>query len=611
MQKWTRALALLGLVALAALVAADSGSAAAPTQPSAAVGQFIVPPWEIAPEPGVGEADVRSAPDVANAPYIDAAHHGDMGGGGGGGGGGNGPVGNNGFAGLTLMDQRLADGGNQQSVSPPDQGLCSNGLQVLEGVNTVFKIYSPNGGSQSGVQAYVPFFYPGQHQIDRSTLTYGPFVSDPKCYFDTSTLRWFMTMLELDRNPANGSFSGTSHLLIAVSRTPVATTNPNGWWRYSVDTTSDGAASASPFAGPCPCFGDQPLIGADAYGFFVTTNVFPIFDNGFNGAQIYAFSKRKLANGQLQPVRIPIGNPFASEDGGVPYSVQPATSPTPFDWNLSNHGTEYLEQTYDFVGAGDTRIGVYAITNTHSLDTATPAPVLSLPGTVVSEPYTGPVPAVQKAGPYPLGQFLGDPEETLNTNDDRMNEVKYAGGLLYSGLNTGYSTTPTPTPASMATAAAWFIVKPKVTTPATVVGQMVNDGYVAIRNGSAFFPAIAVNHNGDAAITFSYSGTNVYPSAGYASLDAFHGLGPLHTLAAGQKPSDDFSGYPQFAPGDPSAAHFTARWGDYSAATADPFGNLWFATEWIPGTFGFIPPSTSPPSFIANWGTAVGQLNNH
>ena len=49
----------------------------------------------------------------------------------------------------------------------------------------------------------------------------------------------------------------------------------------------------------CPCFGDQPLIGADRYGFYVTTNEYDLepFGGSFNGAQIYAFDKAGLANG--------------------------------------------------------------------------------------------------------------------------------------------------------------------------------------------------------------------------------------------------------------------------------------------------------------------------
>ena len=62
-------------------------------------------------------------------------------------------------------------------------------------------------------------------------------------------------------------------------------------FRSQIDTTNN--TGTADHAG-CPCFGDQPLIGTDAYGFYVTTNEFPIVGNGFNGAQVYAMSKSKL-----------------------------------------------------------------------------------------------------------------------------------------------------------------------------------------------------------------------------------------------------------------------------------------------------------------------------
>src|SRR4051794_26065539 len=126
MQRWTRVLALVGLAALAVLAAAGGGSAAPPTAPSSTAGQLIVGPWELAPEPGQDAEGGEG--DLANAPFLDASHQSDMGGGGGG--GASDGV-NPGFNGLDLRDQRNADSGNQQSVSPPDQGLCTNGLQVL------------------------------------------------------------------------------------------------------------------------------------------------------------------------------------------------------------------------------------------------------------------------------------------------------------------------------------------------------------------------------------------------------------------------------------------------------------------------------------------------
>jgi hypothetical protein len=45
-----------------------------------------------------------------------------------------------GFLGLTHRDQRLADGGNQFSVEPPDQGLCVGAGRVIDTINMVFAV---------------------------------------------------------------------------------------------------------------------------------------------------------------------------------------------------------------------------------------------------------------------------------------------------------------------------------------------------------------------------------------------------------------------------------------------------------------------------------------
>ena len=67
----------------------------------------------------------------------------------------------------------------------------------------------------------------------------------------------------------------------------------------------------------------------------------------------------------------------------------------------------------------------------------------------------------------------------------------------------------------------------------------------------------------------------------------------MHVVAAGAAPEDGFTGYPSLG-GD-----VAARWGDYSAAVADEHGNLWFATEYIPG---------GPRTLLANWGTFIGRI---
>src|SRR5512141_2047086 len=54
------------------------------------------------------------------------------------------------FQGLFHRNQRLANGGNQFSIEPPDQGLCVGNGFVLETVNTVMRLFDLNGNPVTG-----------------------------------------------------------------------------------------------------------------------------------------------------------------------------------------------------------------------------------------------------------------------------------------------------------------------------------------------------------------------------------------------------------------------------------------------------------------------------
>src|SRR5712691_6656234 len=127
-----------------------------------------------------------------------------------------------GFLGLTHRDQRTADGGNQFSLEPPDQGLCVGAGRVIEPVNDVFAIYDAATGAKlspaTGATSLTVFFT-GQHQINRTPpVRFGPFLGDPKCYFDPALNRFFMTVLEIDQDPVTGAFGPRASQFLAVSR---------------------------------------------------------------------------------------------------------------------------------------------------------------------------------------------------------------------------------------------------------------------------------------------------------------------------------------------------------------------------------------------------------
>ena len=140
------------------------------------------------------------------------------------------------FAGLNHRDNRLANNGNQFSSEPPDQALCVGPTSVLEGVNTVLRVYDKAGAPISPTISYNEFFgYPPA--INRGTGEYGAFLTDPICHFDADSGRFFMAVLTLDQDPVSGQFTGKNRLDIAVS----ATDDPTGdWFLYKLAVQNDG-----------------------------------------------------------------------------------------------------------------------------------------------------------------------------------------------------------------------------------------------------------------------------------------------------------------------------------------------------------------------------------
>src|SRR6516164_2618152 len=129
------------------------------------------------------------------------------------------------FQGLNFHDQRFANGGNQFSVEPPDQGLCAGNGFVLETVNDVLRIFDASGSPLTGVIDLNTFYgYPAA--INRTTGAYGPEITDPSCYFDRDTQRWFHIALTLDRVGTTPALDGNNHVDIAVS----TTFSPLGPW---------------------------------------------------------------------------------------------------------------------------------------------------------------------------------------------------------------------------------------------------------------------------------------------------------------------------------------------------------------------------------------------
>lgn len=549
------------------------------------------------------------------------------------GGGGNGA----GFDGINITKMEHAGNGDYADsnggLEPPDQALCVGNGFVMEGVNQAWQIFKTTGEPATNPVTLTEFF----GLPVNGTVVDGAFVSDPRCVYDPDSRRFIAVILEADTS----NFATTLPFLRAHNYYAVSdTSDPTGHWSiYSMDVTDDGALG-TPAHTSCPCIGDQPLLGVDAHGVYLTTNefsdseIFPVAVPGQvytaistlpdyrNGqAQVYAVPKDDLLRGENPNVVS-----FDTADIAVPpadqgkttslwYSLEPAAQPPGDLSSLPKSGVEYFVSSLDFQGQGDHRIAVWALTNTSALGSLPESVhlvnrVVDTPG---GERYQSPLFGVdQKDGPHPLGDQCSCPLEQLNANDDRMGEVMLTNGSLWSGLNTALppaDPSATEGPDSHKRAGImYFQVQPGFDETGTLTADIARDGYIEVAKNSVLFPSIAASPAGPVAAFFTLTGVDYYPSAAWARLD---GLGPneapvVHVSGAGSGPEDGFTGYPTTnqvgAPTVVDDSTGVSRWGDYGFAEVDESGCLWGASEYIP------PVLDGRDAAAGNWGSFITRV---
>jgi len=557
------------------------------------------------------------------------------------------------FDGLNHFQQRFGStaGANQFSLEPPDEGLCvgsdGNGhTRVLQALNDVLRVFDTSGNALTAPTALNGFLGYAPAIVRSPKLTFGQFVTDPSCLYDAQTQRWFLDVLTLDSFPQLGDdglqhYTGTDHLDLAVSQT----SDPTGSWTiYRIPVQDDGTdgtpnhhcspgteTSAPLPTNPTACFGDYPHIGSDANGIYLTTNEYSFFGPEFHGAQIYAFSKAQLESGASTVTMTQFDthglDTFGFGRNG--FTVWPSTTPGG-GGDPAAGGTEYFLSSNAGAEAHDTGDGkagaepstqllVWALTNTGSLG-GTPA--LRLSNTKVDVGVYAPPPtADQKSGPQPLRDCLNnnpcslllegikDPfaekASNLDSNDSRMQQVTWVNGKLWGALDTAVDVS-----SSKQAGIEWFTVSPSTST-GSVTASLANEGYLALGNDSLTYPAIGVTSGGTGVMAFTVSGSDFYPSAGYATVSSA-GVGDVHLAAPGVGPEDGFSSYALFGPVTPGVPR--PRWGDYSAAV--PWGNtVWLGAEYIGQSCTFSEYRASSftcggtRTALANWDTRISAVS--
>ena len=479
-----------------------------------------------------------------------------------------------GLLGLTHYDQRNANGGNQFSVEPPNPSIAIGNGMVLEGVNNAVQVYTTSGTPLLPAVLSSNQVFGVSAAINRTTGFNGVFPTDMRVFFDQTLNRFFVIQRSQD-NDANGNNLDSSHLYMAVSQT----NDPTGTYNIYVMNTTNGLHSG------CPCFPDFPQIGADQYGFYISSNEFNTTFSNFVDAQIFAISKASFASNATQPTILRF---ILSDATGYEFAIQPITTPPAGSYFVASGGLEYFVSTNS--SADDSTLAVWAMANTASLATASPTPTLTRINTPVLA-YSFPRVATEKAGPLPYGSTLNPPGLVANLDggDTRVLSAFYAGGRIYAT----WATEAADELGNNVVGGAYAILSPTFRNN-VLAAPVLRQGYLLVQKDHLLRPAIGVTAQGQGAIAMTLVGPDYYPSAAYVTINTYSTGTSVQLVSAGAGPEDGFTGYPD--EGFPETG--VARWGDYNSAAVGSDGSIWMTMEFIPN---------APRTQLANWGTFVAQ----
>jgi hypothetical protein len=466
--------------------------------------------------------------------------------------------GESGFSAMGGVQQASTTDG--EDLEPPDQGLCAGGGYVMEFINNALAIYTENGAQLvAPVGSASAFLQPTSS-----------FFSDPRCYYDAPTQRWFFQEFTVGAFNSSGKLVTPSTQFEAVSDTP----DPTGTYTvYSWDTSDTTT-------GGCPCFGDYDQFGADDNGIYVATDEFGIDSGAYNGVIIYAISKEQLetaaATGILPTV---FAYRLTTDPFGQPYVVAPTSTPP---------GAKFAPNTEYFVESNsnqpsDNHLLIYALNNTSLL--GAPAPPTMYRTEVTTEGYSFPPDATQKPGPRPLGKAYQDPSGGIQADFNAEMEPSYVGGQIYAELDTGTT--------SGSDAIDWFILDPELAGSKTLQlsATVAHQGVVAVKDTSLLYPYTAVDSAGVGYLLFSMSGPHNYPSPAYVTYNTLGPTGSVMVATAGAVPDDGFTCYAAFV----GPNYGGCRWGDYSMGVVMG-GRVYMGAEMIPQGY---------RDTLSNWGTYI------
>jgi hypothetical protein len=394
---------------------------------------------------------------------------------------------------------------------------------------------------------------------------------DPKVIYDTYANRFVVVVLE-QQDISAGDPANTSRILLAVSNT----SDPNAGWTFQAINSLVGFPRRH---GSTNTWADYPGLGLDANAVYVTANMFTFGNFGsFQGSRLWIISKTGGAGGGLY--------------GGGTSTVNLYDPST-----LASVGQQaFTLQPTVMIGAGPGSTGTFLVSSGFTSGSNEQIAVIRITNPLSSPTFTNTFVNVGNisSSSNPPGAPQPGTSTTLDAGDERIYNAVWRNNNLYFGN----IIVPGSGPDAGVTTAHWYRVTATASTIALAdQGNVSGSGISA--GAATYYPAIAVDANGDMAIGFAASGPSLYAGAYYTgrlATDAAGTLEPASVLAAGQ----DY--YVREFGGSRD------RWGDYSGMAIDPANNFTF---WVYNEYSLTRGTilSSYPTEDGRWGTRWGTFN--
>jgi hypothetical protein len=413
----------------------------------------------------------------------------------------------NGFAGFSVTG------------APPDTNGAVGATQYVQWVNTSFAVFSKSGALLAGPTAGNALWsgFGGGCQTNND--------GDPIVLYDKLANRWIFAQF-------------------SVSTTPFLEC-------VAVSTTSDATGTFNRYSFSYSNFDDYPKLGVWPDGYYATFNMFNNTTNAFVGADLCAFNRTAMLNGQ--PATQVCFQQGSSIGGVLPADLDGTTAPPAGSPN-------YML----FFGTNNLNLFKFHV------DFTTPA------NSTLTGPTSIPVAAFTALC---NGGTCVPQSGTTNQLDSLADRLMYR--LAYRNLGTKEALVVNHSVvAGTSGGVRWYEIDNPGGTP-----SVAQQSTFAPDSKFRWMGSIAMDKAGDIAMGYSVSSSSTFPSI------AFTGRTP-------SDPTSTMEPETTIINGSGSQTGTLTRWGDYSAITVDPVDDctFWYTNEYLKtsGTF--------------NWSTRIANF---